>query len=95
MLEKQLGIKVNALAYPFGKYDQKVRELVKEAGYEAAFTVYGQRISHSAPPSTCSGVTPWTQTNPKIFQEALTMQGGGAGGAPAARRRRATCRRRR
>ena len=54
--------------------------MVKEAGYEAAFTVYGQRISHSAPPSDILGRYAVTQTNPKIFQDALTMQGGGAGG---------------
>ena len=81
ILEKQLGIKVNCLAYPFGNYSAKVRELVKEAGYEAAFTVYGQRISHSAPASDILGRYAVTQTNPKVFQDALTMQGGGAGGA--------------
>ena len=80
ILEKQLGIKVNCLAYPYGNYSPKVRELVKEAGYEAAFTVYGQRISHSSPPSDILGRYAVTQTNPKVFQDALTMQGGGAGG---------------
>ncbi len=80
ILEKQLGIKVNCLAYPYGNWSPKVRELVKEAGYEAAFTVYGQRISHSAPASDILGRYAVTQTNPKVFQDALTMQGGGAGG---------------
>ena len=81
ILEKQLGIKVNCLAYPYGNYSSKVRELVKEAGYEAAFTVYGQRITHSSPASDILGRYAVTQTNPKVFEEALTMQGGGAGGA--------------
>lgn len=80
-LEKQLGIKVNCIAYPYGNYSPKVRELVKEAGYEAAFTVYGQRISHSTPASDILGRYAVTQTNPKVFQDALAMQGGGAGGA--------------
>ncbi len=80
VLEKQLGIKVNALAYPFGKYNQKVRDVIKEAGYEAAFTVYGQRISHSAPAADILGRYAVDQTSPKIFQDALAMQGGGAGG---------------
>ena len=79
-LEKQLGIKVNCLAYPFGIYSPKVREMVKEAGYEAAFTVYGQRIGHSTPASDILGRYAVEQTNPKIFQDALSLQGGGAGG---------------
>lgn len=79
-LEKQLGIKVNCLAYPFGKYNQEVREMVKEAGYEAAFTVYGQRLGYSTPAYDLLGRYAVEQSNPKIFQDALTMTGGGAGG---------------
>ena len=79
-LEKQLGIKVNCLAYPFGKYSPKVREFVKEAGYEAAFTVYGQRLGYSAPAYDLLGRYAVEQNNPKIFESALTMVGGGAGG---------------
>ena len=80
ILEKQLGIKVNCLAYPYGNWSPKVRELVKEAGYEAAFTVYGQRINQSSPPYDILGRYAVSQTKPLTFQEALTMQGGGAGG---------------
>ena len=82
VLEQQLGIKVNAIAYPFGKYDQKVRDLVKEAGYEAGFTVYGQRLSYSAPAFDLLGRYAVEMQNPKIFQEALTMTGGGSSGLP-------------
>lgn len=82
VLEKQLGIKVNAIAYPFGKYNQQVRDVVKAAGYEAAFTVYGQRISHSMPAYDLLGRYAVDQTNPKVFQEAMTMVGGGMGGVP-------------
>ena len=84
ILEKQLGIKVNCLAYPYGNWSPKVRELVKEAGYEAAFTVYGQRISHSSPAYDILGRYAVAQTDPKIFKDALTMQGGGVGGPPLA-----------
>lgn len=83
VLEQQLGIKVNAIAYPFGKYDQKVRDLVKEAGYEAGFTVYGQRLSYGSPAFDLLGRYAVEQQNPKIFQEALTMTGGGTGGLPS------------
>ena len=82
ILEKQLGIKVNCIAYPYGNYSQKVRDLVKEAGYEAGFTVYGQRLGYSTPAFDILGRYAVEQDNPKIFQEALIMQGGG-GGAPA------------
>lgn len=38
----QFGKNARALAYPCGYYDDTVKKLVKEAGYEAAFTVdYG------------------------------------------------------
>ena len=80
ILEKQLGVKVNCLAYPYGNWSPKVRELVKEAGYEAAFTVYGQRIGFSSPAADILGRYAVTQTNPKVFQDALTLVGGGAGG---------------
>ncbi len=84
LLEKQLGIKVNCLAYPFGKWNQKVRDAVKTAGYEAAFTVYGQRIGYSNPPSDQLGRYAVDQNDPKIFKDALAMVGGGTGGAPPA-----------
>ncbi len=84
VLEKQLGIKVNALAYPFGKYNEKVREMVKAAGYEAAFTVYGQRIGYSAPAYDLLGRYAVDQNDPKIFKDALSMTGGGSSGAPPA-----------
>ena len=83
ILEKQLGIKVNCIAYPYGNYSQKVRDLVKEAGYEAGFTVYGQRLGYSAPAFDVLGRYAVEQSNPKVFQEALIMQGGGGGPAPS------------
>ncbi len=76
MIEKQLGIKVNAFAYPFGKYNQKARELVKAAGYEAAFTVYGQRLTHSSPYDLLGRYAVETD-KPKIFEDAMAMIGGG------------------
>ncbi len=82
VLEKQLGIKVNALAYPFGKYNEKVRAVIKAAGYEAAFTVYGQRIGYSSPPYDLLGRYAVDQNDPKIFKDALSMTGGGSSGAP-------------
>jgi len=38
-MEWRLGKKVEYLAYPGGEYDQRVIQMVKDAGYRAAFTV--------------------------------------------------------
>lgn len=81
-LEKQLGIKVNALAYPFGNYDNAAREVVKQAGYEAAFTVYGQRLTASAP-FDLLGRYAVEGSKPKIFEDAMAMIGGGVSAADA------------
>ena len=48
VLEQRLGIRVNAIAYPFGSHSPEARAIVKEAGYEAAFTVYGQRLGYGS-----------------------------------------------
>ncbi len=78
MLEKQLGIKANVFAYPFGIYDEKVRQLVKEAGYEAAFTVYGQQL-HINSPYDLLGRYAIDSKSLKNFDDAVKMIGGGMG----------------
>jgi peptidoglycan/xylan/chitin deacetylase (PgdA/CDA1 family) len=78
IIEKQLGIKVTVFTYPFGIYNQKAREAVKAAGYEAAFTVYGQRLSTSSPYDLL-GRYAIEYGKPQIFQSALDMVGGGGG----------------
>ncbi len=83
VLQERLGIRVNALAYPFGIYTQEARNLVKEAGYEAAFTVYGQRLTHSSP-SDLLGRYAVEASKPKIFTDALAMIGGGVSAAESA-----------
>lgn len=37
LIEEKLGKEVRYIAYPYGEYSEGVKELVKEAGYEAAF----------------------------------------------------------
>lgn len=87
ILEKNLGIQVKAIAYPYGLHNDAVREEVKEAGYDAAFTVYGQRIGHSADP-TMIGRYAIESTKPKVFETAASftgsVEGGGGGAVPAA-----------
>jgi peptidoglycan/xylan/chitin deacetylase (PgdA/CDA1 family) len=81
-LEKELAIKCNVFAYPFGVYSAKARDLVKEAGYEAAFTVYGQQLRFSSPPYDLLGRYAIDASKPQIFADALKMIGGGVFGTP-------------
>lgn len=75
-LEANLGISVKALAYPYGNHSEQIRAAAMEAGYEAAFSVYGQRLTyHSAPDQL--GRYAVDSTKPKIFTDALAMIGGG------------------
>ena len=83
VLEKQLGIKVNVFAYPFGIYSPKALEIVKEAGYEAAFTVYGQQL-HPSSPKELLGRYAVETAKPQIFTDAMKMIGGGQSGGPVA-----------
>ena len=77
VLEKQLGIKCNVFAYPFGLYNEKALELVKEAGYEAAFTVYGQMLHPSSPARIARALCRGGYRNRKVFEDAMKMIGGG------------------
>ena len=78
MLEEKLGIAVNCLAYPYGNHNEVIRKIAMECGYEAAFTVYGQRLGyHSAREQL--GRYAVEASKPQIFQAALAMTGGGGG----------------
>ena len=41
-LERELGTAVTAFSYPFGRYDRRVREAVREAGYACACSLSPQ-----------------------------------------------------
>ena len=79
LLEQHLGIQIKAIAYPYGLHNDPVREAVKQAGYEAAFTVYGQRIGYGADP-TMIGRYAIESTKPKVFEEAANFTGSVEGG---------------
>lgn len=49
LLEEKLGIAVKTIAYPYGLHNEKVHAACKAAGYDAAFTTYGQRLHMTAP----------------------------------------------
>jgi peptidoglycan/xylan/chitin deacetylase (PgdA/CDA1 family) len=82
LLEQRLGIKVNCFAVPFGTYNEHVKELARNAGYEAMFTVYGQPITFTSPLDSL-GRYAIEANKPKVFEDAVKMIGTSTGGASA------------
>src|SRR2546421_6345113 len=82
LLEQRLGIKVNCFAVPFGNYNEHVKELARNAGYEAMFTVYGQPITFTSPLDSI-GRYAIEANKPKVFAEAVSMIGASTGGGTA------------
>jgi len=83
-LEEKLGIKVNCFAVPYGNINDKVREVAQKNGYEAVFTVYGQRLTMGAPNNSL-GRYLMEANKPKVFSEAVSFTGATSGGsAPVA-----------
>src|SRR5256886_9473229 len=82
LLEQRLGIKVNCFAVPFGNYNEHVKELARNAGYEAMFTVYGQPITFTSPMDAI-GRYAIEANKPKVFADAASMIGASSGGGTA------------
>ncbi len=82
LLEQRLGIKANCFAVPFGNYNEHVKELARNAGYEAMFTVYGQPITFTSPLDSL-GRYAIEANKPKVFADAVKMIGTSTGGAAA------------
>ncbi|HJX81805.1 MAG TPA: polysaccharide deacetylase family protein, partial [Candidatus Udaeobacter sp.] len=82
LLEQRLGIKVNCFAVPFGNYNEHVKELARNSGYEAMFTVYGQPITFTSPLDSI-GRYAIEANKPKVFEDAVKMIGTSTGGAAA------------
>ena len=82
LLEQRLGIRVNCFAVPFGTYNEHVKEIARNAGYEAMFTVYGQPITYTSPMDAL-GRYAIEANKPKVFEDAVKMiatSSGGPGG---------------
>ena len=84
LLEQRLGIKVNCFAVPYGFYNEHVKEIARNNGYEAMFTVYGQPITWTSP---MDALGRWAieANKPKVFEDAVKMIASSSGGpgAPA------------
>lgn len=74
LIEKKLGIRCAVFAYPEGRYTAKVLDVVKAAGFEASFTVYGQRITHGANAEKI-GRYAWYSRRPQDMEMALNFTG--------------------
>src|SRR2546422_2990704 len=82
LLEQPLGIEMNCFAVPFGNYNEHVKELARNAGYEAMFTVYGQPITFTSPLDSL-GRYAIEANKPTVFADALKIIGTSTGGAAA------------
>ncbi|HEV8618647.1 MAG TPA: polysaccharide deacetylase family protein [Candidatus Udaeobacter sp.] len=82
LLEQRLGIKVNCFAVPFGNYNEHVKEVARNAGYEAMFTVYGQPITFTSATDSL-GRYAIEANKPKVFADAVKMIGTSTGGGTA------------
>jgi peptidoglycan/xylan/chitin deacetylase (PgdA/CDA1 family) len=84
LLEQRLAIKVNCFAVPFGNYNEHVKEMARNAGYEAMFTVYGQPITFTSPMDAV-GRYAIEANKPKVFEDAIKMIAtSSSSGAPVA-----------
>ncbi len=82
LLEQRLAIKVNCFAVPLGKYNDHVREVARNAGYEALFTVYGQPLTFSSPLDAL-GRYAIEANKPKVFEDAVKLIATSSGGGVA------------
>ncbi len=82
LLEQRLGIKVNCFAVPFGNYNEHVKDIARNSGYEAMFTVYGQPITFKAPMDSI-GRYAIEANKLKVFEDAVKMIATSTGGGAA------------
>jgi peptidoglycan/xylan/chitin deacetylase (PgdA/CDA1 family) len=82
LLEQRLGIKVDCFAVPYGFYNQHIKDVCKQAGYEAVFVVYGQPLTYTSPNDSL-GRYMIEGNKPKVFVDAVKIIGASTGGGPA------------
>ncbi|MEO7725555.1 MAG: polysaccharide deacetylase family protein [Chthoniobacterales bacterium] len=82
-LEQKLAIRVNCFAYPFGYYNEVVKEATKKARFEAVFTVYGQTLTYNSP-NEALGRYLIEANKPKVFETAINFGGSSSSGGSGA-----------
>ncbi len=81
MIEGKLGIKLTTLAYPFGVHNDNVAAKTLEAGYQAAFTVNGQKALYGSP---AGKIGRYIVQSDKEFTFANALKFGGSAGGDSA-----------
>ncbi|MBI4866218.1 MAG: polysaccharide deacetylase family protein [Candidatus Wallbacteria bacterium] len=66
-LEEKLGLKIDFLAYPFGVYDEQIRDWALQAGYRAMFSVDGAANAPGTRASSVSRTMIMAGDGPKAF----------------------------
>ncbi len=74
LIEKKLGIRCAVFAYPEGRFNAKVLDVVKAAGFEASFTTWGQRVTHGANAEKI-GRYAWYGKRPQDVEQAFNFNG--------------------
>ncbi|HEX3818025.1 MAG TPA: polysaccharide deacetylase family protein, partial [Chthoniobacterales bacterium] len=82
IIEQKLAVKVDAFALPYGYYNQHVKDVAKKAGYQAIFTVYGQKLTYSSD-NFSLGRYMMEANKPKVFDNAVDFGGASSSGGPA------------
>lgn len=77
IIEQKLAVRVDALAVPYGYYNEHVKEVAKKAGYEALFTVYGQKLGYASD-NFSLGRYMMEANKPKVFEAAINFGGASA-----------------
>ncbi len=74
LIEKKLGIRCAVFAYPEGRFNAKVLDVVKAAAFEASFTTWGQRVTHGANAEKI-GRYAWYGKRPQDVEQAFNFNG--------------------
>ena len=74
LLETELGVPVRYFAYPYGRYNETVKEEAKKAGYEAILTVRGYENFPGDDPMRLNRRVVQRSTTPEGFIKIFTVQ---------------------
>ena len=74
MIEQRLGIRCATYAYPFGSYSPRVQEIIRQADYEAAFTLGSLRTAFSSPSDRIARYS-WLDEHPELFNPVFSWSG--------------------
>jgi peptidoglycan/xylan/chitin deacetylase (PgdA/CDA1 family) len=74
-IEKNAGVRVQSLSYPFGRTDERIARLAAAAGYRAAFTLYPSGAAGEADPFRLRREGVWVIDTPATIRAKLSRGG--------------------